>query len=395
MSETNGLSRRPVYMDHHATTPVDPRVVEAMLPYFTETFGNAASIDHTYGVEAKAAVDAARTQIATLINANKPDEIIFTSGATESDNLAIVGVAEAYADRGKHVITCVTEHKAVLDTCKYLEQRGWDVTYLPVNQHGLVDPDDVRRAIRPDTVLISIMAANNEIGVLAPIAEIGAIAREDGVVFHTDATQAVGHVPIDVQAMNIDLLSMSGHKIYGPKGIGALYVRKSRPRVRVAEQIHGGGHERGMRSGTLNVPALVGMGKALEIAGQEMTRERERLRTLRDRLWAGLQKRIDDVEINGHPTQRLPHNLNVALPGIESRSLLVQLKHDVALATGSACTTAEVQPSHVIFALGYGEERAHSSVRFGLGRENTEADVEFVVERVAAGVQRLRQFVLL
>lgn len=392
MVKKNELSRRPVYMDHHATTPVDPRVVEAMLPYFDQVFGNAASVDHEYGAEALRAVERAREHIASIINA-RLDEIIFTSGATESDNLAILGVAEQYADRGNHIITCVTEHKAVLDTCRYLEHKGWRITYLPVDQQGLVDPDDVRRAITPDTVLISIMAANNEIGVLAPIAEIGRIAREHEVLFHTDATQAVGHIPIDVEMMNIDLLSMSAHKIYGPKGIGALYVRKRRPRVRVAEQMHGGGHERGMRSGTLNVPGIVGFGKALEIAGREMETESQRLRSLRDRLWAELQARLDHVELNGHPTQRLPHNLSIAIPGIESRSLLIQLKHDVALSTGSACTTAKVEPSHVILALGYGEERAHCSLRFGLGRENTEADVDFVVGKLVAAVQRLHHLV--
>lgn len=388
MFEESGLSRHPVYMDHHATTPVDPRVLEAMLPYFSQVFGNAASVDHEYGAEAARAVENARQQIAQLINA-QPDEIIFTSGATESDNLAILGVADQYADRGKHIITCVTEHKAVLDTCHYLERKDWQVTCLPVDRQGLVDPDDVRQAITPHTVLISIMMANNEIGVLAPIAEIGQIARDHEVFLHTDAAQAVGHIPVDVEAMNIDLLSVSAHKIYGPKGIGALYVRKRRPRVRVAEQMHGGGHERGMRSGTLNVPGIVGLGKALEIAGQEMEAEGQRLRELRDRLWAELQAELDDVQLNGHPTQRLPHNLSIAIPGIENRSLLVQLKHDVALSTVSACTTAKVEPSHVILALGYGEERAHCSIRLGLGRENTEHDVEFVIERLTLVVQRL------
>ena len=390
MSERDGLSRRPVYMDHHATTPVDPRVLEAMLPYFSQVFGNAASVDHEYGAEAARAVETARQQIARLINA-RPDEIIFTSGATEADNLAILGVAEQYADRGDHIITCVTEHKAVLDPCHYLERRGWQVTYLPVDQQGLVDPGDVRRAITPQTVLISIMTANNEIGTLAPVTEIGQIAREHEVLFHTDAAQAVGHVPVDVEAMNIGLLSMSAHKTYGPKGIGALYVRKLRPRVRVAEQMHGGGHERGMRSGTLNVPGIVGLGKALEISGKEMKAEGERLRGLRSRLWTELQSSLDHVELNGHPTQRLPHSLSIAMPGVESRSLLVRLKHDVALSTGSACTTAKVEPSHVILALGYGEERAHCSVRFGLGRENTEADVNFVLERLTAAVQQLHR----
>lgn len=391
MSESDGLSRRPVYMDHHATTPVDPRVLEDMLPYFNQVFGNAASVDHVYGNEALKAVTKAREQIAGLIN-SKPNEIIITSGATESDNLAILGAVEQYAERGNHIITCVTEHKAVLDTCKYLEGKGCQVTYLPVDQQGLVNPDDVRKAITSKTVLISIMAANNEIGVLAPIDDIGKIAREHDVLFHTDVTQAVGHVPVDVEAMNIDLLSMSGHKIYGPKGVGALYVRKLRPRVRVAEQMHGGGHERGMRSGTLNVPGIVGLGKALEIAGQEMDSESDRLRGLRDKLWDGLRNQIEGLELNGHPTQRLPHNLSIAIPGIESRSLLVQLKHDVSISTGSACTTAEVEPSHVIMALGFGEDRAHSSVRFGLGRGNHEGDVEYIIGKFTTTVERLMHF---
>ena len=390
MSRPNGVSRRPVYMDHHATTPVDPRVLEAMLPYFSRVFGNAASIDHEYGAEAARAVETARRQVAGLINA-QPDEIIFTSGATESDNLAILGVAEHYADRGNHIITCVTEHKAVLDTCHCLERRGWKVTYLRVDQRGLVDPDDVRRAMTPQTVLVSVMVANNEIGTIAPVAEIGRIAREHEVFLHTDAAQAVGHVPIDVEAMNIDLLSMSAHKIYGPKGIGALYVRGLHPSVRVAEQIHGGGHERGMRSGTLNVPGIVGLGKALEIAGLDMEAEGQRLKELRNRLWSSLRAGLENVELNGHPSQRLPHNLSIAIQGVENRSLLVQLKHDVALSTGSACTTARVEPSHVILALGYGVERAHCSVRFGLGRDNTQSDIDFAVKRVSIGAQRLRQ----
>jgi cysteine desulfurase len=361
-----------------------------MLPYFTQVFGNAASVDHEYGAEAAHAVETARQQVAQLINA-QPDEIIFTSGATEADNLAILGAAEQCADRGKHIITCVTEHKAVLDPCRYLERKGWQVTYLPVDQYGLVDPDSVRKAITPQTVLISIMAANNEIGTLAPVTEIGQIAHEYEALFHTDAAQAVGHVPVDVEAMNVDLLSMSGHKIYGPKGVGALYVRKRHPRVRLAPQMHGGGHERGMRSGTLNVPGIVGLGKALEIAGQEMETEGQRLGELRDRLWAGIQAELDNVQLNGHPTQRLPHNLNIAIPGVESRALLVQLKDDVALSTGSACTTTKVESSHVILALGHDEGRAHCSVRFGLGSENTEVEVDFVQERLVWAVQHLRQ----
>lgn len=388
MPKVEGLSRYPVYMDHHATTPVDPRVLEAMLPYFTEVFGNAASIDHEYGAEANRAVEMAREPIALSINA-KAEEIIFTSGATEADNLAILGVAERYADKGKHIITCATEHHAVLDSCHHLETKGWNVTYLPVDQYGLVNPDDVRRAITRQTVLITIMTANNEIGTIAPVEEIGKIAREHQVLFHTDATQAIGHVPMDVQAMSIDLLSMSGHKIYGPKGIGALYVRKAAPRVRLAEQIHGGGHERGMRSGTLNVPGIVGLGKALEIARKEIPGESERLCKLRDSLWVGLQEKVKGIQLNGHPTKRLSHNLSVAIPGIESRSLLVQLKHDVALSVGSACTTTKVEPSHVILALGQGEFYANSCIRFGLGRDNTLMDIKFTLERVGFSVEHL------
>jgi cysteine desulfurase len=379
-------------MDHHATTPVDPRVLEVILPYFNERFGNAASIDHEYGAAAGQSVEKARRQIADGIKA-QPDEIIFTSGATEADNLALIGATEQYATRGNHIITCVTEHKAVLDTCHHLEQRGCRVTYLPVDSYGLVDPDEVRRAITQQTVLISIMAANNEIGTIAPVAEIGRIAREHEILFHTDATQSVGHIPVDVEAMSIDLLSMSAHKLYGPQGIGALYVRKRRPRVRLAPLLHGGGHERGMRSGTMNLPGIVGFGCAVELATREMSREAERLKHLRYLLWTKLQADIEGAEINGHPIKRLPHNLSVAIPGIESRSLLVQLKHDVALSTGSACTTAKVEPSHVLLALGFSAERAHSSVRFGLGRENTEADISFVIERLLVAAKALRQLV--
>lgn len=386
----NGVSRRPIYMDHHATTPVDPRVLEAMMPYFTEHFGNAASVDHEYGAEAGQAVETARQQIARLINA-QPDEIIFTSGATESNNLAILGAVERYAERGNHIITCTTEHKAVLDPCHYLESKGWRVTFLPVDQYGLVDPDALRQAITPQTVLISIMTANNEIGTLAPVEEIGRIAREHEVLFHTDATQAVGKIPVDIEAMSIDMLSLSAHKMYGPKGVGAIYVRKRKPRVRLAEQIHGGGHERGMRSGTLNVPGIVGVGKAAEIGQLEMKTESERLRKLRDRLWANLRAELREVRLNGHPTSRLPHNLSVAIAGIESRSLLVQLKQDIAVSTGSACTTSRVEPSHVILALDQGEERAHCSLRFGLGRQNTEAGVDLAVQRTTEAVTRLRR----
>ncbi|MCG8608547.1 cysteine desulfurase [bacterium] len=394
MAHPEGPSRRPVYMDHHATTPVDPRVLEAMWPYFTEHFGNAASIDHRYGAEAGQAVQRAREQVASVINAD-PEEIIFTSGATEANNLAILGAIEQYAEHGNHIVTCVTEHKAVLDPCRYLEKQGCEVTYLPVDPLGMIDLDDLQAAITDRTVLISLMAANNEIGVLHPLAEIGAIAREQSVRFHTDATQAVGHIPVDVEEMNIDLLSMSAHKVYGPKGVGALYVRSLDPSVRVAEQMHGGGHERGMRSGTLNVPGIVGFGHALEIAKAEMPAASKRLLGLRKRLWAALQEGIEGIEMNGHSMKRLPHNLSVTLPGIQSDSLLVQLKHDVAISTGSACTTATVEPSHVILALGFGEERAHTSLRFGLGRFNTEADVDFVAECIGKAVKRLRRLTLI
>jgi cysteine desulfurase len=389
----DGLSRLPVYMDHHATTPVDTRVIEAMLPYFNEQFGNAASIDHEYGAEAARAVEEARAQVARLIKA-RPDEIIFTSGATESDNLAILGAAGQYSNKGKHIITCVTEHKAVLDSCQFLAEAGWEISYLPVDQYGVVNPDDIRAAITKETVLISVMAANNEIGTIAPIADIGRIAHEREVLFHTDATQAVGYLDLDVEAMGIDLLSLSAHKIYGPQGVGALFVRKRQPRVRLQPQVHGGGHQRGIRSGTLNLPGIVGLGKAADLARKEREVEAKRVGGLRDRLLDRLKSELACVELNGHSSQRLPNNLSVALAGIESRSLLVQLKHDVALSTGSACTTAKVEPSHVILALGFGETRAHQSVRFGLGRENTEADVDFVVDKLGAGVRRLRQFAL-
>ncbi len=392
MENTSGAVRRPVYMDHHATTPVDPRVVEAMLPYFTEHFGNAASVDHEYGAVAGGAVEEARQRIAKLINA-RPDEIVFTSGATESNNLAIIGAAERYADRGDHIITCVTEHKAVLDTCRYLEGRGWRVTYLPVDGYGLVDPETLRMEITPQTVLISIMAANNEIGTIAPVEEIGRIAREHEVLFHTDATQAVGKIPMDVEAMNLSMLSLSAHKMYGPKGVGALYVRKRGPRVRLTEQIHGGGHERGMRSGTLNVPGIVGLGRAVELCGQDMEAEAVRLRALRDKLWTGLQAGLGDIERNGHPEHQLPHNLNLAIPGVESRSLVVQLKHEVSLSTGSACTTAKVEPSYVILAMGYSENRAHSSIRMSLGRQTGEADVEYTIDRISHAGRSTRQMI--
>jgi cysteine desulfurase len=366
-------------------------VLETMLPYFGEKFGNAASRNHPFGWEAEEAVDSAREQIAKLIGA-KGKEVIFTSGATESDNLAIKGVVEFYKEKGSHVITCVTEHKAVLDTCKALERAGKaTTTYLPVDQYGMVNPDDVRNAITDKTVLISIMYANNEIGTIHPIREIGKIAKEKGILFHSDATQGVGKIPVNVDQDGIDLLSMTGHKIYGPKGCGALYVRSKGPRVRLTPQMDGGGHERGMRSGTLNVPGIVGFGKACELCGQEMENEAAKLITLRTRLHEGLTKELDDVYLNGHPTQRLPGNLNVSFSYVEGESFLMGLNKEIALSSGSACTSATLEPSYVLKALGVGEDLAHTSIRFGLGRFNTEADVDYAIRRVVEVTKRLRE----
>jgi cysteine desulfurase len=377
-------------MDNHATTPVDKRVLDAMLPYFSEKFGNAASRNHSFGWEAEEAVDRARNQIAALINA-KAKEIIFTSGATESDNLAIKGIVEFYKDKGNHVITCVTEHKAVLDSCRALERSGKAVvTYLPVDQYGMVDPDAVRNAITDKTVLITIMYANNEIGTIHPIREIGKIAKEKGIIFHCDAVQAAGKIPVDMERDGIDLASLSAHKIYGPKGVGALYVRSKGPRVRITGQMDGGGHERGMRSGTLNVTGIVGLGKACEIAQAEMAEEAQRLTDLRNKLQAGLFERLEDVSLNGHPTERLPGNLNVSFAYVEGESLLMGIS-DVAVSSGSACTSATLEPSYVIRALGVNEELAHSSIRFGIGRFNTEEEVDFVTDRVTKEVNRLRE----
>ncbi len=379
----------PVYMDNHATTPVDPRVLEAMLPYFTNQFGNAASRNHSFGWQAEQGVDTAREQVAALINAT-PKEIIFTSGATESDNLAIKGVAEMYREKGNHIITAVTEHKAVLDTCKRLEKHGCQVTYLPVSKEGLIDLDELRAAITDKTVLITIMYANNEIGVLQPIEEIGKIAKEKKVLFHTDAVQAAGKVPFDVQKMNVDLASISAHKMYGPKGVGALYVRRRNPRVQLAAIIDGGGHERGMRSGTLNVPGIVGFGAACEVAQKEMPLEMERLRDLRDRLHQGITSRLDEIYPNGSMEHRLPHNLNVSFAYVEGESLLMGI-NDIAVSSGSACTSATLEPSYVLKALGVGEDLAHTSIRFGLGRFNTEEEVDYVVDRLVETVSRLRE----
>ena len=379
----------PIYMDYHATTPVDPRVVETMLPYFHEKFGNAASRNHSFGWAAEEAVENARAQIARLINAT-PKEIIFTSGATESNNLALKGAAEMYREKGNHIITQVTEHKAILDTCKRLEKYGYEVTYLPVAKDGRIDLDDLRRAITAKTILITIMYANNEIGVVQPIQEIGKIAKEKGILFHTDGVQAAGKIPVDVQKDNLDMISLTAHKIYGPKGCGALYVRRRNPRVQLSAQIDGGGHERGMRSGTLNVPGIVGFGKAAELCQNEMAEESTRLSGLRDRLKDTVFAKLDEVYINGSMTHRLPHNINISFAFVEGESLLMGI-NDVAVSSGSACTSATLEPSYVLKALGVGEDLAHTSIRFGLGRFNTQEEVDYVTSRVIEVVQRLRE----
>ena len=378
----------PIYMDYHATTPVDPRVVEAMSPYFSENFGNAASRNHAFGWRAEEAVGSARSQIAELIGA-VPREIVFTSGATESDNLAIKGVAEMHAERGNHIITCATEHRAVLDTCRRLEKQGYRISYLPVQPDGLMDLETVRRALSDKTILISIMYANNEIGVIQPIAAIGQMARDHGVLFHVDAAQAVGKIPLDVERDQIDLMSFTAHKMYGPKGIGALYVRR-KPRLRLSPQMDGGGHERGMRSGTLNVPGIVGFGRACELCQAELNEEADRLGLLRDKLKDGILNRIADVSINGSLEHRLPHNLNISFAHVDGESLLMGL-NDMAVSSGSACTTDLPEPSHVLQALGVKNQLAHSSLRFGLGRFNTEEEVDYAIDRVAEVVSRLRE----
>ncbi len=384
----------PIYMDNHATTPVDPRVLEAMLPYFTQTFGNAASRTHVFGREAAAAVERARKQIARLINAN-PQEIVFTSGATESDNLAIKGAAWMYRQEhklGNHIVTLPTEHKAVLDSCKRLEKEAFEISYVPVGADGLVSLDDLRRAITERTMLVTVMAANNEIGVLQPISEIGQLCRERGVLFHSDAVQAVGKVPVDVQAMNIDIMSITAHKIYGPKGVGALYVRRKKPEIRLAPTIDGGGHELGMRSGTLNVPGIVGLGKACELCMQEMAEESARLRALRDRLKDGILSRLHGVHVNGSMERRLPQNLNLSFDGVEGEELLTGLD-GVAVSSGAACRSMASESSYVLRALGAaGEGRAQSSIRFGLGRFNSQQEVDYVIDRVVEAVKGLREF---
>ncbi len=379
----------PIYMDNHATTRVDPRVLEAMLPYFTEKYGNAASRNHEFGWKAEEAVENARTDIARLIHATSR-EIVFTSGATESINLALKGVAETQRDKGNHIITQTTEHKAVLDACKRLEKVGFQVTYLPVEKDGRINLDGLRSAITSKTILISIMCANNEIGVIQPIAEIGKIAKQHGVLFHVDGAQAVGKIPVDVIADGIDLLSMTAHKMYGPKGVGALYVRRKNPRVQIAALLDGGGHERGMRSGTLNVPGIVGFGKASEICEAEMPVESERLRQLRDRLKDAIASGLDGTQINGSLAHRLPHNINISFTDVESDALLMGIS-DVAISNGSACTSATIEPSHVLKALGVSDELSHSSIRFGLGRFNTEEEVDYAAARVIDTVKRLRE----
>jgi cysteine desulfurase len=375
-------------MDHHATTPVAPEVLEAMRPYFLEHFGNAASRNHAFGWAAEGAVETAREQVARLIGC-KPIEVVFTSGATEADNLALKGVAYAYRDKGTHLVTSQIEHHAVLDTCKRLEKEGFRVTYVPVDRHGLVHPAVVANAITPKTILVSIMLANNEVGTIQPLAEIGRICKERGVLLHSDAVQVVGKIPVAVDAMAVDLLSLTAHKFYGPKGIGALYVRMGAPRVRLVPQMDGGGHEKGRRSGTLNVPGIVGLGKACELAGRVMTEEAKKLTALRERLRAELFLRLDHIHLNGHPTQRLPGNLNVSFDFVDGEAFLMSLK-DVAVSSGSACTSASTQGSHVLRAMGLGDELAHASVRFGLGRSNTEEEVDYVCDRIVEEVTRLR-----
>jgi cysteine desulfurase len=380
----------PIYLDNHATTPVDPRVLEAMLPYFTERFGNAASKSHAFGWEAEAAVDSAREQVAKLIGASSPREIVFTSGATESDNLAIKGVAESYRDKGNHIVTCMTEHKAVLDSCKVLQKHGFEVSYLPVNSAGFIDLQRLKDALTDRTILISIMAANNEIGTIQPMKEIGRLAKEKGILLHSDATQAVGKVPINVEDTGIDLLSLTAHKMYGPKGIGALYVRSTKPRVKLTPLIDGGGHERGMRSGTLNVPGIVGLGKSCELAQKEMATEGERLIALRERLRAGIFNQLDDVYINGDAEKRLPGNVNLSFAYVEGESLMMALK-EIAISTGSACTSASLEPSYVLKAIGLEDSLAHASIRFGIGRFNTVDEIDYTIDRVAEEVRRLRE----
>ena len=380
---------KAIYLDHNATTPLDPRVLEAMMPYLTDQFGNAASVSHPYGQRAKEAVEHAREQVAALIGA-EPKSIVFTSGATESDNLAIKGVAEMYRQKGNHIVTCATEHRAVLDTCKYLVENGFDVTFLAPDEFGRVSAEQVAGAMTDQTILITLMAANNEIGTLHPVAEIGRVAKDRGVLFHTDATQAVGKIPIDVEAIGADLLSLSAHKFYGPKGAGALFVRRKKPRARLAIQMHGGGHEGGFRSGTLNVAGIVGLGAAAETAGSEMATESARLQGLRERLQSRLTEQLKYVTLNGHPTERLPNTVNLSFAYVEGESLMLKMP-DVAVSAGSACTSADLKPSFVLKAIGVPDELAHGSIRFSLGRSTTEEQIDHVVEQVVKAVNELRE----
>jgi cysteine desulfurase len=383
------MLKLPVYLDNNATTPMDPRVLETMIPYFTEHFGNAASRNHPFGWEAEEAVDYAREQVATLIGAD-PKEIIFTSGATEGDNLGIKGVFEMYAQKGNHIITANTEHKAVLDTCKHIEKLGGEVTYLSVQPDGLIDLKELEAAIKPTTILIAIMYANNEIGVIQPVKEIAALAKKHGVLFFTDATQAVGKVPVDVIKDGIDLMTFTGHKMYGPKGIGALYVRRKNPRVKVTAQMDGGGHERGMRSGTLNVPGIVGFGKACELCRLEMEQDTARISKLRDKLETALLK-LEEAYVNGNREHRLPHVSNISFKYVEGEGLLMGFNKNIALSSGSACTSASLEPSYVLKALGLGDDLAHSSLRFGLSRFTTEEQIDYTIEQISTTVLKLRE----
>ena len=381
----------PIFMDSQSTTPVDPRVLEEMIPYFTEKFGHPASRNHPFGWEAEGGVDKAREQIAKLVGARDPKEVVFTSGGTEAINLALKGVAEMYREKGNHIVTTTIEQRATLDVCKRLERQGFEVTYVPVGREGLVDVEAVRAALTDKTILISIMFANNEIGTIQPVAELGKLAKEKGIIFHTDATQAVGKIPVDVEAMGIDLLSMTAHMLYGPKGVGALYVRRKSPRVRLAPMVDGGGHERGMRSGTVPVPLVVGFGKAAEICREVMGEESKRMAALRDRLQEQIVSKVDEAYVNGHPDRRLPHNLNISFAYVEGESVLMGLNREAALASGSACTSATLEPSYVISALGVDSELAHSSIRFGLHRFSTEEEVDFVAQKTVEVIHRLRE----
>ena len=384
------MARAAIYLDNQSTTPLDPRVLEEMMPYLTDVFGNAASKSHQFGWKAEQAVESARVKIAQLIGA-EPLEIIFTSGATESDNLALKGTAEYYRSKGNRIITSPTEHKAVLDTCIALQRKGFDIAYLTVDKYGLIDPEELEKLIDDKTILVSVMTANNEIGTIQPIKEIGAICRGRGVFFHTDAVQAAGKIPLDVNEMNVDLMSLSAHKIYGPKGIGALYISSKKPTVKLVPQIDGGGHERGFRSGTLNVPAIVGFGKAVEIAGIEMIEESKRLGILRDKLYNSISSSIDHVYLNGHPGKSLPNNLNIAIQYVNADALMMSMK-EIAISSGSACTSASVEPSHVLKAIGLSDELRKSSVRFGLGRFNNEEEIDYTIKKVVETAKKIRKF---